>query len=199
MDRGAGLPPHQLPDSLAAVALSGDSRGRGFTLSAAEIVSNLIFSGPLAWTDQAACRGQNELFFAPAGERPETRTLREARHGRSARHARCCRRAASGHGRTASTGIWGGESEEERAAAGFRVDMPVGRVARYPKGDGTPVAPRAPRRLTIRRSLRRRIPAPRTLAPQHGSLAARRDTRLPTLVPRATRLAPLARRRVRLR
>ena len=38
-----------------------------------------------------------------------------------------------------------GESEEERAAAGFRVDMPVGRVARYPKGDGTPVEPRAPR------------------------------------------------------
>ena len=41
-------------------------------------------------------------------------------------------------------GFWGGESEEERAAAGYRVDMPVGRVARYPKGDGTPVRPRAP-------------------------------------------------------
>ena len=41
-------------------------------------------------------------------------------------------------------GFWGGESEEERAAAGYRVDMPVGRVARYPKGDGTPVAPRDP-------------------------------------------------------
>ena len=26
-------------------------------------------------------------------------------------------------------GFWGGESEEERAAAGYRVDMPVGRVA----------------------------------------------------------------------
>ncbi len=42
-------------------------------------------------------------------------------------------------------GFWGGESEEERAAAGFRVDMPVGRVARYPKGNGKPVAARAPR------------------------------------------------------
>ena len=42
-------------------------------------------------------------------------------------------------------GFWGGESEEERAAAGFRVDMPVGRVARYPKGDGNPVAPRTPK------------------------------------------------------
>jgi WhiB family redox-sensing transcriptional regulator len=42
-------------------------------------------------------------------------------------------------------GFWGGESEEERAAAGFRVDMPVGRVARYPKGDGKPVQPRTPK------------------------------------------------------
>ena len=42
-------------------------------------------------------------------------------------------------------GFWGGESEEERAAAGFRVDMPVGRVARYPKGNGTPVAAPHPR------------------------------------------------------
>ncbi len=42
-------------------------------------------------------------------------------------------------------GFWGGESEEERAAAGYRVDMPVGRVARYPKGNGQPVTPREPR------------------------------------------------------
>jgi WhiB family redox-sensing transcriptional regulator len=114
-------------------------------VSAAEIVSNLIFSGPLAWTDQAACRGQNELFFAPAGERPETRALRESKA-----RAVCtacpvlspCRQWAR---ENREYGYWGGESEEERAAAGFRVDMPVGRVARYPKGAGSPVRPRAPR------------------------------------------------------
>ena len=39
-------------------------------------------------------------------------------------------------------GFWGGESEEERAAAGFRVDLPVGRIARYPRGEGQPVLPR---------------------------------------------------------
>ena len=89
-------------------------------VSAVNTVSSLLFTGPLTWTSNAACRGQNELFFAPAGERPEAREHREY-------------------------GFWGGESEEERAAAGYRVDMPVGRVARYPKGDGTPVAPRAPR------------------------------------------------------
>jgi WhiB family redox-sensing transcriptional regulator len=110
-----------------------------------EIVSNLVFTGPLTWTDTAACRGQNELFFSPAGERPETRLVREEKA-----RAVCdtctallpCRQWAREH---REYGFWGGESEEERAAAGFRVDMPVGRVARYPKGNGTPVLPRAMR------------------------------------------------------
>ncbi len=114
-------------------------------MSVAEIVSNFVFAGPLTWTDQAACRGQNELFFAPAGERPETRAVREGKA-----RAVCsgcavlapCRQWAR---ENREYGFWGGESEEERAAAGFRVDMPVGRVARYPKGEGTPVRPRAPR------------------------------------------------------
>ena len=53
--------------------------------------------------------------------------------------------AATGRASNREYGFWGGESEEERAAAGFRVDMPVGRVARYPKGNGTPVQPRTPR------------------------------------------------------
>ena len=114
-------------------------------MSVAEVVSNLVFSGPLTWADQAACRGQNELFFAPAGERPETRSIRETKARavcNSCMAISSCRRWAR---ENREYGFWGGESEEERAAAGFRVDMPVGRVARYPKGDGTPVEPRAPR------------------------------------------------------
>ena len=51
-------------------------------------------------------------------------------------------------------GFWGGESEEERAAAGYRVDMPVGRVARYPKGNGTPVQPPLPASPSATRRLR---------------------------------------------
>jgi WhiB family redox-sensing transcriptional regulator len=109
---------------------------------AAETVSNLIFTGPLTWTAHAECRGQTRLFFAPPGERPEARAVRE-----SQARAVCgacpvlaeCRSWAREH---REYGFWGGESEEERAAAGFRVDMPVGRVARYPRGDGTPVEPR---------------------------------------------------------
>jgi hypothetical protein len=46
---------------------------------ATDLVSNLIFTGPLAWTADASCVGQSDAFFAPAGERPETRVVREAR------------------------------------------------------------------------------------------------------------------------
>ena len=112
---------------------------------AVETVSSMLFTGPLTWTADSACSGQTELFFAPAGERPETRLLRESRA-----RAICtacpvvdpCRRWAREH---REYGFWGGESEEDRAAAGFRVDMPVGRVARYPRGNGEPVAPRETR------------------------------------------------------
>jgi WhiB family transcriptional regulator, redox-sensing transcriptional regulator len=112
---------------------------------AAETLIDFVFAGPLAWTDTAACQGQTPLFFAPQGERPEARVVREAK-ARAICH-RCpviepCRTWAR---EQREYGFWGGESEEERAAAGYRVDMPVGRVARYPKGNGRPVDPRAPR------------------------------------------------------
>ena len=78
-------------------------------------------------------------------ERVDGRVLRESQ-ARSICH-RCavvhpCREWAR---ENREYGFWGGESEEERAAAGYRVDMPVGRVARYPKGQGKPVKPRESR------------------------------------------------------
>jgi WhiB family redox-sensing transcriptional regulator len=111
----------------------------------AETISSLIFTGPLTWTSDSACRGQTKLFFAGAGERPEARAVREAQA--RAVCATCpvlieCRRWAR---ENREYGFWGGESEEDRAAAGFRVDMPVGRVARYPRGNGEPVRPRETR------------------------------------------------------
>ena len=70
------------------------------------------------WRVEAACQGRTRLFFGIAGERPERRARREA----AARElcASCpvlvpCRDAARA-GR--ESGFWGGESEEERAAAG---------------------------------------------------------------------------------
>ena len=124
---------------------------------ATDTVSNLIFTGPLAWTIDAECVGQTDLFFAPAGERPETRLLREARA-----RAICldcavvapCREWAREH---REYGYWGAESEEERAAAGYRVDMPVGRVAALPQGQrqagparASPASPEQP--LSLRTS-----------------------------------------------
>ena len=47
-------------------------------MMAAESVTNLVFSGPLQWAEESACRGESRLFFAPAGERPEARATREA-------------------------------------------------------------------------------------------------------------------------
>jgi len=112
---------------------------------AVETLPNLVFTGPLAWTADAACHGRSELFFAPAGERPEARVVRESKARAICRICPvigACREWAREH---REYGFWGGESEEQRAAAGFRVDMPVGRVARYPKGTGQPVQPRTPR------------------------------------------------------
>ena len=107
-----------------------------------DTVSSIVFTGVLEWTADAACSGRTELFFAPAGERPEARVVREAEARSICRECPVlleCRDWAREH---REYGFWGGESEEERAAAGYRVDMPVGRVARYPRGNGTPVRPR---------------------------------------------------------
>lgn len=112
---------------------------------AAEIVSSIVFTGPLAWTTDAACQGRTELFFAPAGERPEARVVRESKARGVCTECAAMAPCRDWARENREYGFWGGESEEERAAAGYRVDMPVGRVARYPKGDGTPVAPRTPR------------------------------------------------------
>jgi WhiB family transcriptional regulator, redox-sensing transcriptional regulator len=101
------------------------------------------------WRSLAICHGHSGVFFAPAGERPEAREDREDR-ARVICH-RCpvmmpCRTWAR---EQREYGFWGGESEEERAAAGFRVEMPVGRIALYPRGKGEPVEPRPARRDRI--------------------------------------------------
>lgn len=109
---------------------------------AVQAVTHILDIDSTAWMVDAACKGQTALFFPPPGERPEAREVREGKA--RALCASCqvldtCRDFARQH---REYGFWGCESEEERAAAGFRVDMPVGRVARYPRGDGKPVKPR---------------------------------------------------------
>jgi hypothetical protein len=82
------------------------------------------------WRERAACRGSAGLFFPPFNERPGAAQAREA-----AARALCrscpvlepCRALAR---QRREYGLWGAESEEERALAGFPVPLPVGRVAK---------------------------------------------------------------------
>ena len=82
------------------------------------------------WMAHAICAGHTELFFAPHAERPPSRLRREA----AARQVcmRCpVRINCRDHARVnLEYGLWGGESEAERAAAGYAVPAPIGgRVA----------------------------------------------------------------------
>lgn len=82
------------------------------------------------WMRRGACKGLTHLFFPAPAERPQARERREA----SARQvcASCpvqatCQDYARDHH---EYGFWGGESEDERHAAGFRLIAPIGVRAR---------------------------------------------------------------------
>jgi WhiB family transcriptional regulator, redox-sensing transcriptional regulator len=84
----------------------------------------------MEWMKRAACKGLSNLFFPAPAERPQARERREA----AARSvcASCvvnipCRQFARSHH---EYGFWGGESEDERHAAGFRLIAPIGVRAR---------------------------------------------------------------------
>ena len=82
------------------------------------------------WMRDGACKGLTHLFFPPAAERPQARERREAAAkqvcaGCNVR-SMCVDFARSNH----EYGFWGGESEDERHAAGFRLIAPIGIRAR---------------------------------------------------------------------
>ena len=82
------------------------------------------------WMDAAACKGLTYLFFPAAAERPQARERREA----TAREV-CASCTVRGMCRDFARdqheyGFWGGESEDERHAAGFRLIAPIGVRAR---------------------------------------------------------------------
>lgn len=71
------------------------------------------------WMARANCKGRTHLFFGIAGERPERRVRREARARKVCANCEVlteCRWTARLNG---ENGFWGGETEEERAAAGY--------------------------------------------------------------------------------
>lgn len=79
-----------------------------------------------AWMNRGACRGMTHLFFPSTAERPQARERREAAArevcaGCSVRSI-CREFARENH----EYGLWGGESEDERHDAGYRLIAPIG-------------------------------------------------------------------------
>ncbi len=78
-----------------------------------------------SWMGKGACAGDSDLFFAPFAERPEARVRREAKARIicvTCNVVSACRGYARGN---LELGFWGGESESERAAAGFAPTTPI--------------------------------------------------------------------------
>jgi WhiB family redox-sensing transcriptional regulator len=86
--------------------------------------------GDDAWMTGAACRGLSQLFFPPQAERPQARERRELTAKRvcdaCSVEMSCREYARANH----EYGLWGGESEDERHAAGYRLIAPIGVRAR---------------------------------------------------------------------
>jgi WhiB family transcriptional regulator, redox-sensing transcriptional regulator len=85
-----------------------------------------VESVDMAWMLNAQCHGQAALFFPPLAERPDARMRRES--AAKAICAQCpvlerCRTYGRSHH---EYGVWGGENEEERVRAGYRLNAPVG-------------------------------------------------------------------------
>ena len=82
------------------------------------------------WMRDGACKGLTHLFFPSAAERPQARERRETAAkdvcASCKVRADCMAFAREQH----EYGFWGGESEDERHAAGFRLIAPIGVRAR---------------------------------------------------------------------
>jgi len=79
-----------------------------------------------SWMIDGACRGLTTIFFPPAAERPQARVRREEQARLVCMDCKvldACRDFARDNH---EYGFWGGESEEERHAAGFHLIAPIG-------------------------------------------------------------------------
>lgn len=82
------------------------------------------------WMEAGACKGLTHLFFPPAAERPQARARRELA-ARSVCADCIVRTTCRDFARDRHEyGFWGGESEDERHAAGYRLIAPIGVRAR---------------------------------------------------------------------
>ncbi len=82
-------------------------------------LSQLTVTEERPWVAEAKCVGKTHLFFAPPGERSQRRGRREAlatSYCNQCLSRIACRQWARTN---RESGFWGGESDEERAAAGY--------------------------------------------------------------------------------
>ncbi len=78
---------------------------------------DLLLDG--TWTAFAACRQLGQLFFEPFGERPGARQRREQKAKAVCLECPVQQLCRDTGRQNHESGIWGGETEEERALAGF--------------------------------------------------------------------------------
>jgi WhiB family redox-sensing transcriptional regulator len=98
-------------------------------MAAVDVVFHRTFTDD-RWMNSAACKGLTHLFFPLPAESPQARDRREAAAksvcASCTVNATCREFARTNH----EYGFWGGESEDERHAAGFRLIAPIGVRAR---------------------------------------------------------------------
>lgn len=82
------------------------------------------------WMHDAACKGLTHLFFPTSAERPQARDRREAMARQVCGSCPVCRSCQEFARSNHEYGFWGGESEDERHAAGYRLIAPIGVRAR---------------------------------------------------------------------
>ena len=82
------------------------------------------------WMHDAACKGLTHLFFPSSAERPQARERREATARQVCATCTVHRLVPGVRPVHHEYGFWGGESEDERHAAGYRLIAPIGVRAR---------------------------------------------------------------------
>jgi len=90
-----------------------------------EVRPNVDLSDPSDWMGIGECRGKSNLFFAPFAERPEARVRREAKARAICLGCPVMMTCRSWARDKRELGFWGGESESERASAGFPPTTPI--------------------------------------------------------------------------
>ena len=78
------------------------------------------------WMRDAACKGLSHLFFPAPAERPQARERREALARTVCTECDVNLVCQDFARRNHEYGFWGGESEDERHAAGYRLIAPIG-------------------------------------------------------------------------